>query len=203
MYKSFFKSFFDSITAFLGLLFLSPIFVFVTICLFLANQGKPFFTQLRPGLHGSIFKIIKFKTMNDKKDAAGTLLPDAQRLTAIGIFVRKTSLDELPQLLNVIKGDMSMVGPRPLLPEYLALYTVEQAMRHKVKPGITGWAQVNGRNAISWEEKFTLDGWYVANQSFAVDVNILMKTIQKVLVSDGITDTINATTTPFKGSTHD
>jgi lipopolysaccharide/colanic/teichoic acid biosynthesis glycosyltransferase len=175
----------------------------VTIGLFFANQGKPFFIQKRPGLHGRIFKIVKFKTMNDKKDAAGTLLPDVQRLTAIGIFVRKTSLDELPQLLNVIKGDMSIVGPRPLLPEYLALYTAEQAKRHNVKPGITGWAQVNGRNAISWEEKFTLDGWYVANQSLAVDLNILMKTIQKVLGSDGITDTINATTTPFKGSTHD
>jgi lipopolysaccharide/colanic/teichoic acid biosynthesis glycosyltransferase len=202
MYKSFFKRFLDFSAALIGFLFMSPIFVFVTIGLFLANQGKPFFIQKRPGLHDSIFKIIKFKTMNDKKDAAGTLLPDAQRLTAIGVFVRKTSLDELPQLLNVIKGDMSMVVPRPLLPEYLALYTAEQAKRHNVKPGITGWAQVNGRNAISWEEKFTLDGWYVANQSFAVDLNILMKTIQKVLNSDGITDTINVTTTPFKGSKH-
>lgn len=203
MYKSFFKRFLDFSAALIGFLLISPVFIMVTIGLFLANQGKPFFIQKRPGLHGRIFKIIKFKTMNDKKDAAGTLLSDAQRLTAIGIFVRKTSLDELPQLLNVIKGDMNIVGPRPLLPEYLALYTAEQAKRHEVKPGITGWAQVNGRNAISWEEKFILDGWYVANQSFAVDVNILMKTIQKVLGSDGITDTINVTTTPFKGSTHD
>jgi lipopolysaccharide/colanic/teichoic acid biosynthesis glycosyltransferase len=203
MYKSFFKRFLDFSAALIGFLLISPVFIIVTIGLFLANQGKPFFIQKRPGLHGRIFKIIKFKTMNDKKDAAGALLPDAQRLTAIGIFVRKTSLDELPQLLNVIKGDMNIVGPRPLLPEYLALYTPEQAKRHEVKPGITGWAQVNGRNAISWEEKFILDGWYVANQSFAVDLNILMKTIQKVLGSDGITDTINATTTPFKGSTYD
>jgi lipopolysaccharide/colanic/teichoic acid biosynthesis glycosyltransferase len=141
--------------------------------------------------------------MNDKTDAAGKLLPDDKRLTSMGKWIRKTSFDEIPQLLNVLKGDMSIVGPRPLLSEYLPLYTPEQAKRHKVKPGMTGWAQVNGRNAISWEEKFTLDGWYVANQSFAVDVNILMKTIQKVLGSDGITDTINATTTPFKGSTHD
>jgi lipopolysaccharide/colanic/teichoic acid biosynthesis glycosyltransferase len=203
MYKFFFKRFFDLTFALIGFILLSPIFLLVTIGLFFTNQGKPFFFQTRPGKNAKLFRIIKFKTMNDKKDAAGTLLPDAQRLTAVGIFVRKTSLDELPQLLNVIKGDMSIVGPRPLLPEYLALYNAEQAMRHNVKPGITGWAQVNGRNAISWEEKFILDGWYVANQSLAVDLNILMKTIQKVLGSDGITDTINATTTPFKGSTHD
>jgi lipopolysaccharide/colanic/teichoic acid biosynthesis glycosyltransferase len=186
MYKSFFKRFLDFSAALIGFLFMSPIFVFVTIGLFLANQGRPFFIQKRPGLHGRIFKIVKFKTMNDKKNAEGTLLPDVQRLTAVGIFVRKTSLDELPQLLNVIKGDMSIVGPRPLLPEYLALYTAEQAKRHEVKPGITGWAQVNGRNAISWEEKFTLDGWYVANQSFAVDLNILMKTVSKVLKNEGV-----------------
>ena len=203
MYQSIIKPVLDIVVALLVFIVLLPVFVVIMLILTISNVGTPFFTQLRPGLHGRIFKIVKFKTMNDKKDAAGTLLPDAQRLTAIGVFVRKTSLDELPQLLNVIKGDMSIVGPRPLLPEYLALYTAKQAKRHEVKPGITGWAQVNGRNAISWEEKFTLDGWYVANQSFAVDLNILMKTIQKVLGSDGITDTINATTTPFKGSTHD
>ena len=200
MYKSFFKRFLDFSAALIGFLLISPVFIIVTIGLFLANQGKPFFIQKRPGLHGAIFKIIKFKTMNDKKDAAGTLLPDAQRLTAIGIFVRKTSLDELPQLLNVIKGDMSIVGPRPLLPEYLALYTAEQAKRHEVKPGITGWAQVNGRNAISWEEKFTLDGWYVEHQSFVLDLNILITTVKKVLVSDGITDNASATMLNFKGS---
>jgi lipopolysaccharide/colanic/teichoic acid biosynthesis glycosyltransferase len=172
----------------------------VTIGLFLANQGKPFFIQKRPGLHGRIFKIIKFKTMNDKKDAAGTLLPDAQRLTAIGIFVRKTSLDELPQLLNVIKGDMSIVGPRPLLPEYLPLYTAEQAMRHNVKPGITGWAQVNGRNAISWEQKFEYDVWYVNNISFILDFKIFFLTIKKVFISEGINMEGLVTTEAFKGT---
>jgi lipopolysaccharide/colanic/teichoic acid biosynthesis glycosyltransferase len=200
MYKAFFKRFLDFSAALIGFLLISPVFIIVTIGLFLANQGKPFFTQLRPGLHGSIFKIIKFKTMNDKKDAAGTLLPDAQRLTAIGVFVRKTSLDELPQLLNVIKGDMSIVGPRPLLPEYLALYTAEQAKRHEVKPGITGWAQVNGRNAISWEEKFTLDGWYVANHTFFLDLYIIFITVKKVFFREGISAAGEVTTTRFKGS---
>jgi lipopolysaccharide/colanic/teichoic acid biosynthesis glycosyltransferase len=203
MYQRVIKPTLDLFVAFSTFLILSPIFVLVTIGLFFANQGKPFFTQLRPGLHGSIFKIIKFKTMNDKTDAAGKLLPDDKRLTSMGKWIRKTSFDEIPQLLNVLKGDMSIVGPRPLLSEYLPLYTPEQAKRHKVKPGMTGWAQVNGRNAISWEEKFSLDGWYVDNQSFFLDLKILIKTVKKVVVSEGITDAVNATTTPFKGNTYE
>ena len=149
MYKLFLKSIVDFLVALLGLLILSPIFIIVTIGLFFANQGQPFFFQLRPGKNERIFKIIKFKTMNDKKDENGNLLPDAVRLTKIGAFVRKTSLDEIPQLLNVLKGDMSLIGPRPLLPEYLPLYNETQRRRHEVKPGITGWAQINGRNSIS------------------------------------------------------
>ncbi|WP_213522294.1 sugar transferase [Nonlabens sp.] len=199
MYKSFFKPFIDFLASFLGLLILSPIFLIVTLGLYLANNGKPFFFQLRPGKDGKIFKIVKFKTMNDKKDAQGHLLPDSLRLTAVGKFVRKTSLDEIPQLLNVIKGDMSLIGPRPLLPEYLPLYNKEQKRRHEVKPGITGWAQVNGRNAISWEEKFNYDVWYVENQSFLLDLKIILRTIKKVFISEGINTAGQATTKPFKG----
>lgn len=193
----------DFLTAVIALMLLSPLCLVVTLGLFLVNNGKPFFTQLRPGKNGRIFKIIKFKTMNDKKDADGNLLSDAERLTTIGRLVRKTSLDELPQLINVVKGDMSFVGPRPLLPEYLNLYTTEQARRHDVKPGITGWAQVNGRNAISWEEKFKLDVWYVDNQCFKLDIIILFKTVKKVLISEGISDGQQATTTVFKGTNHE
>lgn len=193
----------DFLATIVILLLLCPIGVLVTLGLFIANHGKPFFTQLRPGKNGRIFKIIKFKTMNDKKDADGNLLSDAARLTTIGAIVRKTSLDELPQLINVIKGDMSFVGPRPLLPQYLDLYTPEQARRHNVKPGITGWAQVNGRNAISWEEKFKLDVWYVDHQSFVLDLKILFKTVKKVLISEGINDGKQATTTVFKGTTNE
>ena len=148
------------------LIVLFPVLFVVTVLLFIANDGKPFFFQLRPGKNERIFKIIKFKTMNDMKDSNGNLLPDASRLTKIGQFVRKTSLDELPQLINVLNGDMSLIGPRPLLPEYLPLYNETQRSRHKVKPGITGWAQVNGRNAISWEQKFDFDVWYIGNVSF-------------------------------------
>lgn len=193
----------DFLIAVIALMLLSPLCLVVTLGLFLVNNGKPFFTQLRPGKNGRIFKIIKFKTMNDKKDADGNLLSDAERLTTIGGLVRKTSLDELPQLINVVKGDMSFVGPRPLLPEYLNLYTTEQARRHDVKPGITGWAQVNGRNAISWEEKFKLDVWYVDNQCFKLDIIILFKTVKKVLISEGISDGQQATTTVFKGTNHE
>lgn len=200
IYRKFIKPIFDRLTAFLAFLLLSPVFFLAMIFLAIVNNGKPFFTQLRPGKNGRIFKIIKFKTMNDKKDADGNLLSDAARLTTVGRLVRKTSLDELPQLLNVVKGDMSFVGPRPLLPQYLDLYTPEQARRHEVKPGITGWAQVNGRNAISWEEKFKLDVWYVDNQSFKLDIIILFKTIQKVFISEGINAGGEVTMTIFKGT---
>lgn len=172
----------------------------VTLALAIANGGKPFFFQRRPGKGERIFTIVKFKTMNDKKDAQGRLLPDAQRLTAVGRLVRKTSLDEIPQLLNVLKGDMSFVGPRPLLPEYLPLYNETQRKRHEVKPGITGWAQVNGRNAISWEQKFDYDVWYVKNQSWAVDLKILFLTAKKVVVSEGISQEGQATAEAFKGN---
>lgn len=170
------------------------------MALFVVNEGKPFFFQLRPGKNGKIFKIIKFKTMNDKVDATGHLLPDADRLTSVGQFVRKTSLDELPQLVNVLKGELSLVGPRPLLVEYLPLYNQQQARRHEVVPGITGWAQVNGRNAISWEKKFELDVEYVEKQSFGMDAKILFLTIKKVLVRDGISAEGEATISKFEGS---
>jgi undecaprenyl phosphate N,N'-diacetylbacillosamine 1-phosphate transferase len=200
MYSKLVKPLGDFIFALLVLLLLSPVFLLVAIFLAISNQDKPFFFQLRPGKKGEIFKIIKFKTMNDKKDQHGNLLPDAVRLTAAGKFVRKTSLDELPQLLNVLKGDMSLVGPRPLLPQYLKLYSPEQARRHDVKPGITGWAQVNGRNAISWQQKFILDVWYVDHLSFVLDVKIIFKTIKKVFISEGINTAGQATTQPFKGN---
>ena len=164
------------------------------------NNGKPFFFQARPGLYGKIFKVIKFKTMNDRKDKSGNLLPDDKRLTGIGAFIRKTSLDEIPQLLNVIKGDMSLIGPRPLLTEYLPLYDKVQIRRHEVKPGITGWAQVNGRNAISWEKKFEYDVWYVDHLSFLLDVKILFLTLQKVFKSEGISSATAATMERFTGN---
>ena len=194
------KRIFDILVALIGLLFLSPIFLFVMIGLSIANKGKPFFLQKRPGKNEKIFSIIKFKTMNDKKDAEGNLLSDAERLTPIGAFVRKTSLDEIPQLINVLKGDMSLVGPRPLLVEYLPLYSPEQARRHKVRPGITGWAQVNGRNAISWKQKFEYDVWYVNNLSFLLDIKILFLTVKKVVCSHGVNASSNVTMEPFKGN---
>jgi len=200
MYKPIIKPLLDFITALFGLLLLCPIFIIVTILLFITNSGKPFFFQKRPGKNEGLFKIIKFKTMNDATDVNGNLLPDEKRLTAVGKFVRKTSLDEIPQLLNVLKGDMSLVGPRPLLPEYLPLYNSEQKKRHQVKPGITGWAQVNGRNAISWEDKFRLDVEYVKNQSLALDLKILFLTVKKVFVSEGINQEGQATTSYFKGN---
>ncbi|SUX48414.1 sugar transferase [Chryseobacterium indoltheticum] len=200
MYKKFIKRFFDSIFAFLGLLFLSPVFIVVTICLYFANNGKPFFFQRRPGKKEKIFSIMKFKTMNDKKDAKGNLLSDAERLTLIGSFVRKTSLDELPQLINVLKGDMSLIGPRPLLPQYLSLYNETQKRRHEVRPGITGWAQVNGRNAISWTKKFELDVWYVDNISFETDMKVFFTTFKKVFKSEGISQQGQVTIEPFNGN---
>src|SRR5699024_7591279 len=184
----------DFLAAFFGLLLLSPIFIVVMVALFVASQGKPFFFQERPGKDARIFKIIKFKSMNDKKDPNGKLLPDAERLTKVGSFVRKTSLDELPQLINVIKGDMSLIGPRPLRTHYLPLYSKEQNRRHLVRPGITGWAQVNGRNAISWTKKFELDVWYVDNVSFVLDVKILLLTIKKVFIREGISKEGEVTT---------
>ena len=200
MYKNIIKPFFDFLIAFCFLLVASPVFLLVYLGLFLAQNGNVFFTQKRPGKNEKIFSILKFKTMTDQKDHKGNLLPDAQRLTHIGKFVRKTSLDELPQLINVLKGEMSMVGPRPLLPEYLSLYNGEQKRRHAVKPGITGWAQVNGRNAISWEDKFKFDVWYVENQSFGLDLKILFLTVKKVFRSEGINTAGQATTEPFKGN---
>lgn len=195
-----FKRLLDFSAAFLGLLILSPILLLVTVALFFANHGKPFFVQRRPGLHAKIFSIIKFKTMTDRTDAQGVLLPDSQRLTAIGAFVRKTSVDEIPQLINVLKGEMSLIGPRPLLPQYLPLYNDFEKRRHEVRPGITGWAQVNGRNAISWEQKFEYDVWYVNNISLILDIKILFKTIKKVFVSEGISSDGQATMSAFKGS---
>ncbi|QRE32575.1 sugar transferase, partial [Flavobacterium psychrophilum] len=179
MYKLFIKQIIDFLVSLVAVVILTPLLLIITIGLFFANNGKPFFFQLRPGKNGKIFKIIKFKTMNEAKDAQGNLLSDAERLTPIGKFVRKTSLDEIPQLLNVLNGDMSLIGPRPLLPQYLHLYNNFQNRRHEVKPGITGWAQVNGRNAISWDKKFELDVWYVDHISFSLDFKILYLTIIK------------------------
>lgn len=200
MYKNYFKRIFDFLAALFGLLILSPIFIIVTVALFFANQGKPFFLQVRPGKNEHFFTIIKFKSMNDKKDANGRLLPDAQRLTPVGAFVRKTSLDEIPQLINVLIGDMSLIGPRPLLVQYLPLYNERQARRHEVRPGITGWAQVNGRNAISWKQKFEYDIYYVENLSFILDIRILFLTLKKVLIRDGISQDGEATMEMFKGN---
>lgn len=200
MYRSFFKRLNDFIVSFVILLIILPIFLMIVLFLAIANNGKPFFIQRRPGKNGVVFKIIKFKTMNDRKDAAGNLLADEQRLTKIGKFVRKTSLDELPQLLNVLKGDMSLTGPRPLLPEYLPLYNEVQKRRHEVKPGITGWAQVNGRNAISWEQKFAYDVWYVDNISLMLDMKIFFLTLKKVFVREGINMQGQVTTEAFKGN---
>src|SRR6478735_2949086 len=200
LYRSIVKPFFDVIFALTGLLVSAPVFLLLTVLLFIANQGKPFFTQLRPGRDEKIFRLIKFKTMNDKRDAKGELLPDANRLTLVGKIVRKTSLDEIPQLINVLKGDMSLVGPRPLLVEYLDLYNDEQKRRHSVKPGITGWAQVNGRNAVNWPERFKMDVWYVDHQTFILDFKILCFTVFKVFKSEGISAANTATMEKFKGN---
>lgn len=200
IYKTLIKPFGDFLISLFVILILSPLLIIASILLLLANKGNPFFIQKRPGKSGEIFKIVKFKTMTNEKDDDGNLLPDSQRLTTIGKFIRKTSLDELPQLWNVLIGDMSIIGPRPLLPQYLSIYTPHQYKRHLVKPGITGWAQVNGRNAISWAQKFEYDVWYVQNISFLVDIEILLKTVQKVLVSEGINAENMATTEPFNGN---
>jgi undecaprenyl phosphate N,N'-diacetylbacillosamine 1-phosphate transferase len=199
MYKLVIKSIIDFCVSLVVLIVLLPILFGVTVLLFISNDGKPFFFQLRPGKNGQLFKIIKFKTMNDKKDSEGNLLSDAERLTKIGQFVRKTSLDEIPQLINVLKGDMSLIGPRPLLPEYLPLYNETQKRRHEVKPGITGWAQVNGRNAISWSQKFEYDVRYVEKMSFLFDFKIVILTIRKVLIREGITSENSVSAEAFKG----
>lgn len=200
MYKNALKRAIDFIIALCLLLVISPILLFITIWLHFANKGAGvFFTQERPGKNGKIFKVIKFKTMTDERDANGSLLPDADRLTKVGRFVRSTSIDELPQLLNVLKGDMALIGPRPLLPQYLPLYSKEQARRHEVRPGITGWAQVNGRNAISWTKKFELDVWYVDHCSFLLDVRIIFLTIKKVFIREGISQEGQATMEFFNG----
>lgn len=201
MYKRYIKRGLDLIIVFSLLLLIWPLLLVVAVWLRLANKGAGiFFLQERPGKDGGIFKVIKFKTMTDGRDEQGNLLSDAKRLTKVGKFVRSTSLDELPQLLNVLKGDMSLIGPRPLLPQYLQLYNKEQARRHEVRPGITGWAQVNGRNAISWTKKFDLDVWYVDHCSFLLDLKILFLTIRKVLVREGISSDISVTMEPFTGN---
>jgi lipopolysaccharide/colanic/teichoic acid biosynthesis glycosyltransferase len=185
------------------LLILSPVILVVAFLVSIKLGSPILFTQARPGLNGKIFKMMKFRTMLDGKDKEGNLLPDDQRMTKFGSFLRSTSLDELPGLFNVLKGDMSLVGPRPLLVQYLPLYNKEQSRRHNVRPGITGWAQVNGRNAISWDEKFELDVWYVDNQSFLLDLKILFLTVKKVFVREGISADGHVTIEPFKGSKND
>lgn len=200
MYSSFIKRILDFVAALIGLLLLSPIFIAVLIVLIIVNRGKPFFFQARPGFKEKVFKIIKFKTMNDKKDLNGELLSPDKRLTKAGIFIRKNSLDEIPQLVNVLKGDMSIVGPRPLLIRYLPRYNKTQKQRHNVKPGITGWAQVNGRNAISWEQKFKYDVYYINNISLVLDLKILWKTVYKVIKKDGIYNTENEIVPDFMGT---
>ena len=201
MYKSFFKRLIDFTVVLIALLLIWPILLVVTIWLHFANKGAgAFFTQERPGKDGKIFKVIKYKTMTDERDAEGNLLPDSERLTKVGRFVRSTSIDELPQLINVLKGDMSLIGPRPLLPQYLSLYSAEQARRHEVRPGITGWAQCHGRNAITWTEKFKLDVWYVDNISFATDLKVLFITIKKVLCREDINSATSATMECFNGN---
>ncbi|MFR1273252.1 MAG: sugar transferase [Parabacteroides merdae] len=201
MYKYFLKRIIDFVFVFGVLTVIWPILLVMAIWLHFANKGAGvFFTQERPGKGGKIFKVIKFKTMTDERDADGNLLPDADRLTNVGRFVRSTSIDELPQLINVLKGDMALIGPRPLLVQYLPLYSKEQARRHDVRPGITGWAQVNGRNAISWTKKFELDVWYVDHCSFWLDVKIIFLTIKKVFVREGISQEGQATMEFFTGN---
>ncbi|WP_161890531.1 sugar transferase [Pontibacter russatus] len=200
MYPNLLKRILDVALAVVAIILLLPVFLLVAAGLAVANRGKVFFRQTRPGKGGRLFRIFKFKTMNDLTDEHGKLLPDELRLTPMGSFVRKTSLDEIPQIINVLKGDMSFVGPRPLLVEYLPLYNSTQLRRHEVRPGITGWAQVNGRNAISWEQKFTYDVWYVDHQSFALDLKILYKTLLKVMKREGISAQEHVTMPPFRGT---
>jgi len=200
MYSAYIKPILDLIISILVIIVLSPLLIVLIGILCFNNNGKPFFLQQRPGKKGYIFKLVKFKTMNNREDAEGILLPDNLRLTAIGKILRRTSLDELPQLFNVLKGDMSLIGPRPLLVSYIDKYSKEQSRRHEVKPGITGWAQVNGRNTISWEERFNYDVWYVDNISLRLDIKILWMTVLKVLRSEGINAGTNITMKPFTGT---
>lgn len=201
MYKNYIKRFLDIIISFISLVVLSPVLLIVILWLHFANKGAGvFFLQERPGRNAKIFKIIKFKTMTDERDENGQLLPDLKRITKAGNFVRKSSLDELPQLINVLKGDMSLIGPRPLLVKYLPLYNEKQARRHEVRPGITGWAQVNGRNAISWNEKFKYDVYYVDNCTFFIDLKIIWLTMKKVFFRDGINQTDSDTMETFNGT---
>ncbi len=200
MYKNYIKRIIDFTVAVIGLIFLSPIFIIVMTGLAISNRGNPFFMQERPGKYAKIFRIIKFKTMTNEKDPEGVLLPDSDRLTKIGTFVRKTSLDEIPQLINVLKGDMSLVGPRPLRTHYLPLYSKVQQTRHNVRPGITGWAQVNGRNTISWTKKFELDIYYVNNISWKLDLEIFFLTLKKVIKKEGVSQQGHATVEAFDGS---
>lgn len=200
MYKHFFKRIFDFCIALIAIVCLSPLFIIVTAWLHFANKGAgAFFLQLRPGLHGKVFKVIKFKTMTDEKDAEGNLLPDEKRLTSVGRFVRSTSIDELPQFFNVLRGDMSLIGPRPLLVQYLSLYSPEQARRHDVRPGISGWAQCHGRNAISWTQKFEYDVWYVDHCTLLTDLKIVAMTLKSVLKREGISEKGYATMETFNG----
>ena len=200
MYKIFIKRVLDFCISFILLLFVSPLFLFLIVFLAITNNGKPFFVQKRPGKKEKIFSILKFKTMNDKKDTEGSLLPDKDRMTRVGTFVRKTSLDEIPQLINVIKGEMSLIGPRTLIIEYLPVYNETQKKRHDVKPGITGWAQVNGRNSITWEKKFEYDVWYVENMSFLLDVKILGLTFKKVIQKKDVNLSEEQTSEYFNGN---
>lgn len=201
MYRIFVKRIIDFVLSLIILIFISPILLILTIWLHFANKGAgAFFFQERPGKNGKIFKVIKFKTMTDERDVEGNLLPDEIRLTKVGKFVRSTSLDELPQLINVMKGDMSLIGPRPLLPEYLPLYSKEQARRHDVRPGISGWAQCHGRNSISWTEKFELDVWYVDHLSFMTDLKVVWLTIVSVVKREGISEEGMATVEDFNGN---
>ena len=200
LYTNFFKRFCDFFAALLGLIFISPIFISLILILLIVNNGSPFFYQKRAGKHGKLFSIIKFKTMNDKRDSEGELLPALQRVTKIGNFCRKFSLDELPQFINILKGHMSLIGPRPLLPQYLLYYNDRQNKRHEVLPGITGWAQVNGRNTISWEQKFEYDIYYVENQSLILDLRIILKTIDKVINRADINNSETLDMPEFRGS---
>ncbi|WP_296317516.1 sugar transferase [Winogradskyella sp. UBA3174] len=202
LYKNIIKRLFDFLTALTGLLIISPLLLVLIIILAIQNNGKPFFYQARTGENGKIFTIIKFKTMTDKTDKDGELLPPQDRITKAGDICRRYSLDEIPQLINILKGDMSLVGPRPLLPKYLERYTIKQTRRHEVIPGITGWAQVNGRNAISWEQKFELDVYYVNNQSFLLDIKIILKTIDKVVNRKDVNSSNDAQMEEFMGSSN-